>query len=464
MGKKENIRKSRQLLTYWQAQEPAFRISVWIGMFLITSIIYLHHYWEPLATDTEFVTEGESQEMTALEMLNDDEDASVDLEAHPSGTVETLQEQEFAVKVRAGDTLSDIFTRYEINTHDLYAILDLREAKPALANLKPNQEIFITLDRSHNLLKLSTQIAFNKILYITRPEPKFQARIEEQAAVDELTTVGGVIHTSLYHSTRDAKIPQKIALQLANIFAGKLNFARDLHPGDVYKIIYQRKVVNDMTVAIGNILAAKIVANGKPYTAIRYEPSKGQARYYSPDGQSFQRAFMRNPVPSSRISSKFNPNRLHPILNIRRPHYGIDYSAPAGTPVKAAGDGKIIFAGRKGGYGNTIIINHGNQITTRYGHLKKFMKNIRPGLRVGQGDIIGFVGSTGLATGPHLHYEYRVNDKALNPLTVSLPENYALPHKELQQFKHLSSVILAELDKNATTTQLAQKATTTDAG
>lgn len=448
MDKQQTVGKVRALFVYWRAQDRSFRIAIWIGIFLIAAIIYLHHYLEPLATDTEFVAESDAQEEHIIDTSGENDFINASLDDHHPEAIESLQQHEFSVKVKTGDTLSDIFTRYEINAKDLYAILALKTAKPILTHLKLDQEIFITMDRGHNLQKLSTQIAFNKTLYITRPEPEFKVKIEEQEAVTKLTTARGTINTSLYRSTRDAKIPQKIALQLANVFSGKLNFARDLHPGDSYQIIYQRKMINDTTVGVGNIMAAEVVANKKTYTAIRYEKSNGQARYYSPEGQSLQRAFIRNPVKYARISSKFNPQRMHPILNIKRPHYGVDYAAPAGTPIKAAGDGKVIFAGKKGGYGNTIIINHGNNVTTRYGHMKRFAKNIHTGSRVEKGNIIGYVGSTGLATGPHLHYEYRRNGKALNPLTVSLPESYSVPKSQLKAFQQISSPLLAKLHTN----------------
>jgi len=337
----------------------------------------------------------------------------------------------------------------------LYAILALKSSKPILTRLKLGQELYVTVDKKHRLQKLTTPIAYDKTLHISKVNDEFVAKIEKQSTETKLMSVNGTITSSLYQSTKDAKVPFKIAQQLAQVFSGRLNFNRDLHAGDSYKIIYQTRIINGTTIGTGDIVAAEVTAHKKTYTAIRYQPANGRAQYFSPNGESLQKAFLRNPVKYARISSKFNPNRMHPILNIKRPHYGVDFAAPAGTPVKAAGDGKIAFAGRKGGYGNTIIINHGNNVTTRYGHLKKFAKNIRPGIRVEKDKVIGYVGSTGLATGPHLHYEYRLNGKALDPLKVKLPESYSLPKTQMAQFKAITNPLLAEL-QNTSPTRFAQ--------
>ena len=266
----------------------------------------------------------------------------------------------------------------------------------------------------------------------------------------------GIVTSSLYQATNAAKIPRKVAMQLAGVFSAKVNFARDIHAGDSFKIVYQRKVINDTTIGVGHIVAAEVTVQGKTYTAIRYKDTNGSAHYYSPEGESLQRAFIRKPVQYHRISSSFNPNRMHPILKIKRPHYGVDFAAPAGTPVRAASDGRITFFGKKGGYGNMVIINHGDQITTRYGHLKKFAKNIRSGKRIDKGMVIGYVGSTGLATGPHLHYEYRVRGRAYNPLKVKLPSSRQIPKAQLVQFKSTTAPLLSELQTGASKTMLAQ--------
>ena len=214
-------------------------------------------------------------------------------------------------------------------------------------------------------------------------------------------------------------------------------------------------MIKESTVGVGHIMAAEVMVSGRKYTAIRYESSNGHAQYYSPEGKSLQRAFIRKPVNYSRISSAYNPNRMHPILNLKRPHYGVDFAAPSGTPIKAASDGKVLFAGKKGGYGNMIILNHGNQVTTRYGHMKKFATGMHSGKRVEKGDVIGYVGSTGLATGPHLHYEYRVHGKAFNPLKVHLPEARSIPTAQMTQFKSITAPLLSELNVEQET-QFAQ--------
>ena len=200
----------------------------------------------------------------------------------------------------------------------------------------------------------------------------------------------------------------------------------DLREGDQFTHYLRGNVARGREAGGGQILAAEFINQGRTHRAVRYQASDGNASYYTPEGKSLRKAFVRAPLAFSRVSSDFNPRRRHPILNTIRAHTGVDYAAPTGTPVRAPGDGKVIFRGRKGGYGNAIIVQHAGGVTTLYGHLSGFAKATRVGRNVTQGDVIGFVGATGLATAPHLHYEYRINGKYMNPRTVKLP-NAATP-------------------------------------
>jgi murein DD-endopeptidase MepM/ murein hydrolase activator NlpD len=236
----------------------------------------------------------------------------------------------------------------------------------------------------------------------------------------------------------------KLVMSLAGIFAWDVDFVLDIRKGDDYYVVYEEIYQDGKYVTSGDIVAAEFNNNGRTFRAVRYVDSDGRTDYYTPEGRSLRKAFIRAPVDFTRISSAFNPNRRHPILNTIRAHKGVDYAAPSGTPIKAAGDGKIIFRGRKGGYGNCVIIQHGGNITTLYAHMSKFAK---AGLnsRVRQGDTIGYVGHTGLATASHLHYEYRLNGVHRNPRTVPLPQADPIKEEYRADFLAKAEPLLSEL-------------------
>ncbi len=211
-------------------------------------------------------------------------------------------------------------------------------------------------------------------------------------------------------------------LALADLFAWDIDFVNDIQPGDTFTVTYEEIYDHGKYVEDGPILAARFVNDGHQYLAVRYVSPDGHAGYYTPDGRSLRKAFLRAPLEFTRVSSPFSLHRRHPILNLIRAHKGVDYAAPIGTPVRAAGDGRVIFAGRKGGYGNVVELDHAHGIMTVYGHLSRFARGLRVGEHVAQGAVIAYVGMTGLATGPHLHYEFRVNGVYKNPQTVSLPD------------------------------------------
>jgi murein DD-endopeptidase MepM/ murein hydrolase activator NlpD len=220
----------------------------------------------------------------------------------------------------------------------------------------------------------------------------------------------------------------------------------DIQPGDSFTVTYEEMSQDGKYIKDGPVSAALFVNQGREYRAIRYVDPSGVARYYSPDGLSMQRAFLRTPVEFTRISSRFNPRRRHPVLNTLRAHKGVDYAAPIGTPVRAAGDGRVVFAGQKGGYGNVLEIAHTRGVVTVYGHLSRFGKGVRTGSRVAQGSVVAYVGRSGLATGPHLHYEYRVNGVHKNPQTVSLPSAAPIDPAWRADFEARAALALAGLE------------------
>ncbi|MEJ2115872.1 MAG: peptidoglycan DD-metalloendopeptidase family protein [Gammaproteobacteria bacterium] len=256
----------------------------------------------------------------------------------------------------------------------------------------------------------------------------------------------GKINHSLFLAGQDAGMSDGLIMELAGIFGWDIDFALDIRQNDTFTVVYEELFLQGEKVGDGNIIAAEFVNNKHTYRAYRYTDNNGKTEFYSPDGKSMRKPFMRTPVDLARISSRFNLKRKHPILNKIRAHKGVDYAAATGTAIKATGDGKVVHRGRKGGYGNTIILRHGNTYTTLYAHMSKYARKTGIGSRVKQGQIIGYIGSTGLATGPHLHYEFRVNGVHRNPLKVKLPSAKPLPNSEIEKFKISIQPMIVQLD------------------
>jgi murein DD-endopeptidase MepM/ murein hydrolase activator NlpD len=241
-----------------------------------------------------------------------------------------------------------------------------------------------------------------------------------------------------------------VALKLANVFAWDIDFVLDIRSGDRFTAVYEQIYQDGKYLHDGEVLAAEFINDGKVYRAVRYTAEDGATGYYTPEGRPLRKAFLRAPVDFTRVSSGFNPARLHPILNTIRGHMGTDYAAPTGTPVHAAGDGRISFAGVRGGYGRAIVLAHSNSVSTLYGHMSRFAKNLKVGSHVNQGEVIGYVGMTGLATGPHLHYEYLMNGVHMNPQTVRLPGALPLRADSLGRFRDAAAPLLGSLDPPST--------------
>jgi murein DD-endopeptidase MepM/ murein hydrolase activator NlpD len=258
-------------------------------------------------------------------------------------------------------------------------------------------------------------------------------------------TASATIDSSLFQAAGAADISDGVALKLANVFAWDIDFVLDIREGDRFTAVYEQIYQDGKYLRDGDVLAAEFVNNGKVYRAVRFVSDSGSAGYYTPSGLAMRKAFLRAPVDFTRVSSAFNPHRQHPILNLIRGHMGTDYAAPTGTPVHAAGDGRVSFAGRRGGYGNAIVLTHGGNVSTLYGHMSRFARNMHVGTHVQQGEVIGYVGMTGLATGPHLHYEYLTNGVHRNPQTVQLPGAEPLRADALQRFRDMAAPLIAAL-------------------
>lgn len=347
--------------------------------------------------------------------------------------------------IRSGDTLDRLFRKHGLDLAALAAIVLLPEAHDHLRLLRPGDELVIEHDGSQ-LVSLYRELDLTSALRVSRGESGYVAEILERPIEVHKRLAYGRIDTSLFESAAAAGLPDRLIMSLAGIFAWDVDFVLDIRAGDDYYILYEEIYQDGKFVTAGDILAAEFNNNGRTFRAVRYVDAEGRADYYTPEGRSVRKAFIRAPVDFTRISSAFNPRRRHPILNTIRAHRGVDYAAPAGTPIKAAGDGKIIFRGRKGGYGNAIVIQHGGNITTLYAHMLRFAK---AGLndRVRQGDVIGYVGSTGLATAAHLHYEYRLNGVHRNPRTVELPQADPIRDEYRADFLAKSEPVLDELQQ-----------------
>lgn len=359
------------------------------------------------------------------------------------------------VTVKSGDNLSLIFPSVGLSARDVYNIDQLgKEVKPLL-NLKPGQILrfaFKPEQETKTLDKLELELSAVQTLSITSTDDGYKTSTDTRVVDVRQTQASGKIENSLFEAGIEAGLSDKIIMELAYIFGWDIDFALDLRQNDSFMLIYEEKYLDGEKLADGEILAAEFTNRNKTYRAVRYTDETGITRYYAPNGDSMRKTFSRSPVHFSRISSKFNPNRKHPVLKTRRPHKGVDYAAATGTPITATGDGKVIFVGTKGGYGRTVILSHGGKYTTLYSHMSSYRKGIRLRKRVQQGDIIGYVGSSGLATGPHLHYEFRVNGVHRNPLTVNLPKAEPLEKKYLADFKQKSQPLLAHLDYIGETT------------
>ena len=369
--------------------------------------------------------------------------------------VETLQ-----LDVQPGDTLDSLFRESGLSLQDLAEILQLDTARKNLRILRPGETLLVRHEEVA-VLGIERDIGIGQTFVVQRKgrtsdteldniDQAFHAELVNLPLERRIVTAGGRISTSLFEAAANARISEKSVMKLADIFAWDIDFVRDINTGDEFTLVYEELWRDGKKLGEGEILAAEFTNRGGRFTAVRFEEADGRADYYSTDGRPMRKAFVRAPVSFARISSKFNPNRRHPILNTIRAHQGVDYAAQTGTPVKASGDGKVIFRGWKSGYGNTLILQHGGNITTLYAHLSRFAKTSGYGSKVRQGEVIGYVGATGLATAAHLHYEYRKNGVHLNPQTVILPPAEPLRGTELMAFQTTAQPLLARISSRQT--------------
>lgn len=359
------------------------------------------------------------------------------------------------ITVKSGDNLSLIFPRVGLSARDVYNVAQLGKDIKPLLNLKPDQKLrfgYVEENDSRTLHQLQLKLSPIQTLEVASTADGYQAKMLSRDVEKRQMHASGSIESSLFEAGIEAGLSDKLVMELAYIFGWDVDFALDLRKQDSFKLIYDEDYLDGAKIADGAILAAEFTNQGKTYRAIRFTDDAGLSRYYAPNGDSMRKTFSRSPVHFSRISSRFNPNRKHPVLKTSRPHRGVDYAASRGTPITATGDGKVDFVGTKGGYGRTVVLSHGGKYTTLYAHMSKYKRGIKRGKRVRQGDVIGYIGSSGLATGPHLHYEFRVSGVHRNPLTVKLPKAEPLPKKYRSDFDQQAQPLLAQLDTVNNTT------------
>jgi murein DD-endopeptidase MepM/ murein hydrolase activator NlpD len=375
----------------------------------------------------------------------------------PEQKLNAIDLQQHTETVKSGDNLSLLFQRAGLSDTSLFELMQSNTETKQLTRLHPKQQFHFEIDNK-KLYKLTYQKSkLNKVAF-TRSDSGFDyQRISLKPDVI-VAFRKATIENSLFLAGTNAGMEQSLIMEVANIFGWDIDFALDIRSNDDFSVLYEEHFLNGEKLRNGPILAAEFTNRGRTFKAVRYTDSNGDNNYYTPEGNSMRKAFLRTPVDFARISSHFNLRRKHPILNRIRAHKGTDYAAPTGTPIKAAGDGKVTWAGTKGGYGRTVMIQHGQSYKTLYAHMNKYGRGIKNGVRVKQGQIIGYVGSSGLATGPHLHYEFYLNGAVRNPVRVNLPKAKAIDKVELANFKIQTQPIVTSLQDYQENIQVASNA------
>ncbi len=389
-----------------------------------------------------------ASDMQTSEQASSDEGKPEDQTGEPVAETDPLAK---SVVVANGDTLSTVFAKVGLSPAVMHAVLASSPDAKQLSRLKIGQTLEFQLTEQGELASLRSKLNSLETLALEQT-PKGYVFKKEQVKPEVSTVYArGEIDSSLFLAAKRAGLSHNLTMDLANVFGYDIDFALDIRKGDSFEVIYEEKTVEGQRVGTGNILAARFTNRGKTYSAVRYTSKDGTTSYYNADGTSMRKAFIRTPVDFARISSRFSNGRKHPILNKIRAHKGVDYAAPHGTPIKSAGDVKVLLAGRKGGYGNTVIIQHGQRYRTLYAHMQGFAKGVRNGSTVKQGQIIGYIGTTGLSTGPHLHYEFQVDGVHVDPLGLKLPMADPIAKSEMPRFMQQSQPLMARMDEERAT-------------
>lgn len=349
-------------------------------------------------------------------------------------------------RIGRGDTLAGLLSRMGVDAEDTRDFLTAAREAKSLGRLTSGRTVLARVTSGGQLILFRYLASDETLVTVARAGGVFKVQQQQVALEPRMVMRSGKIQGSLFGATDAADVPDRIASEMAEAFSGDIDFHKDIRRGDHFSVVYEAMYFEGQMIKTGRLLAAEFINQDKPHRAIYFKDAQGREGYYTPDGQSMKRAFLKSPMPFTRISSGFSNARYHPVLKEWRAHKGIDYAAPTGTPVRAISDSVVSFVGRQGGYGNLVILKHQGTYSSAYGHLSRFAKGIKQGSRISQGQVIGHVGATGLATGPHLHYEFRVNGIQKNPLALKLPTSYPLDSRAKSQFGAKAHPLVQRLD------------------
>ncbi|MDK2123381.1 M23 family metallopeptidase [Parachitinimonas caeni] len=350
-------------------------------------------------------------------------------------------------RIRAGDSIASLLSRLQVDDDEASRFLRTSaEARP-FVQLKPGRIYRAETDKDGELLRLSTVQPEGVEWMLSRNDDQFKVESRPVSWQPRPVMKSGTIVSSFFGATDKADLPDSVAMQMVELFSTDIDFHRDLQKGDRFTVVYEMLEHQGQTMKPGRLLAAEFINAGKRYQAVYFERSPGQGDYYAPDGKSLRKAFLRSPLEFTRISSGFSAARLHPIFKTWKAHKGIDFAASTGTKVKSTADGTVLFAGTKAGYGNVVEVKHFGDYSTVYAHLSAISKGVKTGAKIQQGDIVGLVGSTGYATGPHLHYEFKIAGEQKDPLALKLPTPNPLSRTDMPRFAASSAALMHQLDQ-----------------
>lgn len=347
--------------------------------------------------------------------------------------------------IKSGDTLSSLFKKAGFNDGIMLSVIHGEGEADKLQRLYAGETIRFATNSEGNLTSVELKRSLLETLKIEKQEESFKGQTEMREPEPKPAFASGTIDGSLYLAAREAGLNDRLTMEFAGIFGWDIDFVYDVRKGDRFEVVYEELYLDGEKFSTGRILSARFINRGEENIALLYTDSNGDSDYYAANGRSMRKAFLRTPI-SARISSSFNLQRRHPVLDVVRPHEGTDYAAPTGSPIKAAGNGRVQFSGWKGGYGRTVVLKHGDNITTLYAHMSRIGKGMKTGARVKQGDTIGYVGSSGMVTGAHLHYEFRVNGSPRNSRTVKLPDAQPIPASEMARFNSATTLQVAQFE------------------
>jgi murein DD-endopeptidase MepM/ murein hydrolase activator NlpD len=386
-----------------------------------------------IAPDTE--TQNQPQRLV-IETL------AVAIQTPPPASIEFTRED----KVQPGETISGLLARMQVSEEDAQRLMSGVAADAGLNRLRSGQYVQAKVTEDGNLLNLTFVNGDGQTVVIKREADSYAVDKSDAALETRVMMRSGKIQSSLYAASDAAGLPDSVTDKIAELFSTDIDFRQDLRKGDSFSVIYSQNFRNGQPVGESKVLATEFVNAGRVHRAVLFRDPMGHEDYYAPNGQSLKKAFLRSPLPFSRITSGFTMARFHPILKAWRAHKGIDYGAPIGTPVKSVSDGTVEFIGQQHGYGNLLVIKHFGPYSTAYGHLSRFAQGLHHGSHVTQGQVVAYVGMTGMATGPHLHYEFRVNGVQHNPLAMNLPVAQPLSPAYRSLFAQTSQPWAARLD------------------